>query len=144
MAKTNVRVKLVGEDGNAFAIMGRVKRALEKGGRKDLVAPFLKEAQSGDYDNLLWVVQEYVEGFGYSVVRELVGHGIGKQLHEKPDVPNYGRRGSGVKMPVGLTICIEPMINMGAKTVVQDADGWTIRTADRMPCLLYTSDAADE
>ncbi len=78
-------------------------------------------------------VQEYVEGFGYSVVRELVGHGIGNQLHEKPDVPNYGKRGAGVKMPVGLTICIEPMINMGTKTVVQDGDGWTIRTADKMP-----------
>jgi len=78
-------------------------------------------------------VQEYVEGFGYSVVRELVGHGIGMQLHEKPDIPNYGKRGTGVKMPVGLTICIEPMINMGVKSVVQDHDGWTIRTADRMP-----------
>lgn len=79
------------------------------------------------------VIQEYVEGFGYSVVRELVGHGIGQQLHEKPDVANYGRRGSGVKMAAGLTICIEPMINMGLKTVVQEKDGWTIRTADRMP-----------
>ena len=79
------------------------------------------------------VIQEYVEGFGYSVVRELVGHGIGQQLHEKPDVANYGRRGSGIKMAAGLTICIEPMINMGLKTVVQDKDGWTIRTADRMP-----------
>jgi methionyl aminopeptidase len=78
-------------------------------------------------------VQEYVEGFGYSVVRELVGHGIGNHLHEKPDIPNYGRRGSGVKMTAGLTICIEPMINMGTKTVVQDPDGWTIRTADKMP-----------
>ncbi len=78
-------------------------------------------------------VQDYVEGFGYSVVRELVGHGIGQQLHEKPDIPNYGRRGAGVKMPAGLTICIEPMINMGVKSVVQDPDGWTIRTSDRMP-----------
>ena len=78
-------------------------------------------------------VQEYVEGFGYSVVRELVGHGIGRQLHEKPDIPNYGKRGWGAKLPAGLTICIEPMINMGAKMVVQDPDGWTIRTADRMP-----------
>jgi len=79
------------------------------------------------------VVQEYVEGFGYTVVRELVGHGIGRQLHEKPDIPNYGRRGSGMKLTSGLTICIEPMINMGTKTVVQDSDGWTIRTADRLP-----------
>jgi methionyl aminopeptidase len=78
-------------------------------------------------------VQEYVEGFGYSVVRELVGHGIGKTLHEKPDVPNYGKRGTGQKLPEGLSICIEPMINLGTKSVVQASDGWTIRTADRMP-----------
>ena len=78
-------------------------------------------------------VQEYVESFGYSVVRELVGHGIGKALHEKPDIPNYGKRGSGMKLPEGLVICIEPMINLGLKNVVQASDGWTIRTADRMP-----------
>jgi len=78
-------------------------------------------------------VQDYVESFGYSVVRELVGHGLGTQLHEKPDIPNYGRRGSGAKLPEGLTICIEPMINLGTKNVVQAKDGWTIRTADRSP-----------
>jgi methionyl aminopeptidase len=78
-------------------------------------------------------VQMYVESFGYTVVRELVGHGIGKQLHEKPDVPNYGKQGSGMKLLPGMTICIEPMINLGVKSVVQDQDGWTIRTADRMP-----------
>ncbi len=78
-------------------------------------------------------VQEYVESFGYGVVRELVGHGIGRELHEKPDVPNYGRKGSGIKLQEGLTICIEPMINMGTKSVTQGRDGWTIRTADRQP-----------
>lgn len=78
-------------------------------------------------------VQEYVEGYGYSVVRELVGHGIGTQLHEKPDVPNYGKRGSGMKLQEGMTICIEPMINLGVKGVVQNPDGWTIITSDRMP-----------
>lgn len=78
-------------------------------------------------------VQDYVESFGYSVVRELVGHGLGRELHEKPDIPNYGRKGSGPKMEEGLLICIEPMINMGTKEVVQAADGWTIRTADRQP-----------
>ena len=83
------------------------------------------------------VVQEYVESFGFSVVRELVGHGIGKQLHEKPDIPNYGKRGSGKKLVEGLTICIEPMINMGRKHVVQARDGWTIRTKDRMPSAHY-------
>lgn len=78
-------------------------------------------------------VQDYVESFGYSVVRELVGHGIGRQLHLKPDIPNYGKRGSGAKLQEGLTICIEPMINMGVKSVVQAPDGWTIMTADRLP-----------
>ncbi len=78
-------------------------------------------------------VQEFVEGYGYSVVRELVGHGIGRQLHEKPDIPNYGKKGWGAKLQTGLTICIEPMINLGVKSVIQDPDGWTIRTADRMP-----------
>ena len=78
-------------------------------------------------------VQEYVESFGYSVVRELVGHGIGQQLHEKPDIPNFGRKGSGMKLQEGMTICIEPMINLGDKSVVQSNDGWTIRTADRKP-----------
>ena len=76
-------------------------------------------------------VQDYVESFGYSVVRELVGHGIGRKLHEKPDIPNYGKRGTGVKLQEGLTICIEPMINLGTKICRQGKDGWTIRTADR-------------
>lgn len=82
-------------------------------------------------------VQEYVESFGYSVVRELVGHGLGTQLHEKPDIPNYGRKGSGTKLPDGLVICIEPMINLGTKNIVQAADGWTIRTSDRQPSAHY-------
>jgi len=78
-------------------------------------------------------VQSYCEERGYSVVRELVGHGLGKKLHEEPEVPNYGRRGTGVKLQKGLVICIEPMINMGKRQIVQESDGWTIRTADRKP-----------
>jgi methionyl aminopeptidase len=78
-------------------------------------------------------IQSYVESFGFSVVRDLVGHGVGKNLHEKPEVPNYGRRGSGIKLQDGLVIAIEPMINMGKYQVIQESDGWTIRTADRMP-----------
>jgi methionyl aminopeptidase len=78
-------------------------------------------------------IQSYVESFGFSVVRDLVGHGVGKNLHEDPQVPNYGRRGSGIKLQDGLVIAIEPMINMGKYHVIQEADGWTIRTADRMP-----------
>jgi len=78
-------------------------------------------------------VQSFVEAEGYSVVRELVGHGIGKNLHEAPEVPNYGKRGKGLKLEDGLVIAIEPMVNMGTKNIVQERDGWTIRTADRKP-----------
>lgn len=78
-------------------------------------------------------IQEYAENNGYSVVRELVGHGIGRHLHEKPEVPNYGKRGSGLVLREGLVIAIEPMINQGVKGVVHERDGWTVRTADNKP-----------
>ncbi|NLN31259.1 MAG: type I methionyl aminopeptidase [Bacteroidales bacterium] len=78
-------------------------------------------------------VQTLAESGGYSVVRELVGHGLGRKLHEKPEVPNFGRRGSGPKMKKGLVICIEPMINLGRKETYRMDDGWTIRTADGRP-----------
>lgn len=80
-----------------------------------------------------FAIQSFCEKAGYSVVRELVGHGIGMQLHEEPEVPNYGRRGSGVKLQKGMVICIEPMINMGKRHIFQENDGWTIRTADKLP-----------
>jgi methionyl aminopeptidase len=80
-----------------------------------------------------YAVQNYVEEFGYSVVRDLVGHGVGRNLHEKPEVPNYGKRGTGVRLKEGMVIAIEPMINLGGKNVIQENDGWTIRTTDRMP-----------
>jgi methionyl aminopeptidase len=78
-------------------------------------------------------IQTHAEKHGYSVVRELVGHGIGKNLHEAPEVPNYGKRGAGIKLQEGLVIAIEPMINLGKKGIRQENDGWTISTADRMP-----------
>ena len=80
-----------------------------------------------------FAIQSYVEGFGYGVVRELVGHGVGKNLHEDPEVPNYGKRGKGPKIVAGMVFAIEPMINLGTKNVVQEKDGWTIRTSDRKP-----------
>jgi len=83
--------------------------------------------------DISYAVQEHAESNGYSVVRELVGHGIGKQLHEKPEIPNYGRKGDGKTLLENMTIAIEPMINMGKRNVTQDRDGWTIRTADGMP-----------
>ncbi|MEQ8362690.1 MAG: type I methionyl aminopeptidase [Cyclobacteriaceae bacterium] len=80
-----------------------------------------------------FAIQNYVEQFGYGVVRELVGHGVGKDLHEDPEVPNYGKKGRGAKIKAGMVFAIEPMINLGTKSVVQENDGWTIRTADRKP-----------
>jgi len=79
------------------------------------------------------VIQTYCESKSYSVVRELVGHGIGRQMHEAPEVPNYGRRGTGPLIKNGMCIAIEPMINMGGKKVVFENDGWTVRTKDRKP-----------
>jgi len=93
----------------------------------------------GDIGN---AVQKYCEGFGYSVVRDLVGHGVGRNLHEKPEVPNYGRRGSGAKLKSGMVLAIEPMINLGRKEVSQDADGWTIRTADSTPSAHFEHNVA--
>lgn len=78
-------------------------------------------------------VQTYCEKRGYSVVRDLVGHGIGRSLHESPEVPNFGRIGTGVLLQKGMCIAIEPMINLGSKNVVFEEDGWTIRTKDRKP-----------
>ncbi len=78
-------------------------------------------------------VQNYCEAHGYSVVRELVGHGVGKELHEDPQVPNYGSRGQGTKLREGMVIAIEPMINLGQRFVVMNNDGWTIRTRDGLP-----------
>ncbi len=84
-----------------------------------------------------YAVQMHAEKAGYSVVREMVGHGLGKDMHEAPEVPNYGRRGRGVKLKKGLVLCIEPMINMGTKYIKQDSDGWTIRTLDGKPSAHY-------
>jgi methionyl aminopeptidase len=78
-------------------------------------------------------VQEYAESFGFGVVRELVGHGVGRNLHEKPEVPNYGKRSSGPVLKEGMVIAIEPMINMGPRHIRQLKDGWTVITLDRLP-----------
>ncbi|GAB2623305.1 type I methionyl aminopeptidase [Belliella aquatica] len=82
-------------------------------------------------------IQKYVESKGYTVVRELVGHGLGKHLHESPEVPNYGKRGSGPLLNEGLVIAIEPMVNLGTRNIVQERDGWTIRTADKKASAHY-------
>lgn len=78
-------------------------------------------------------VQTYCERRGYSVVREMCGHGIGRSMHESPEVPNYGRPGTGAVIRNGMCICIEPMINLGSRNIVIENDGWTCRTRDRKP-----------
>lgn len=82
----------------------------------------------GDISN---AVQTYCEKRGYSIVREMCGHGIGKRMHEDPEIPNYGRRGIGPIIKDGMCMCIEPMVNMGSRNIVIESDGWTCRTRDR-------------
>jgi methionyl aminopeptidase len=87
--------------------------------------------------DISYAVQNHAESHNYGVVRELVGHGVGKSLHEAPEVPNFGRRGSGLQLQAGLVIAIEPMINLGTRNVRQLKDGWTIQTADGKPSAHY-------
>nr|NQU89607.1 type I methionyl aminopeptidase [Bacteroidota bacterium] len=113
-------------------LMQRTKESLYRG-----IENAVAGKRIGDIGN---AVQAYVEGFGYSVVRDLVGHGLGRNLHEKPEVPNFGRRGNGKELKEGMVLAIEPMINLGGKKVIQENDGWTIRTADKMPSAHYEHD----
>ncbi len=96
-----------------------------------------KAVANGRVGDIGYAIQSYVEAHQYGVVRELVGHGVGKYLHESPEVPNYGKRGQGPKLQEGMVIAIEPMITLGKKSVVQEADGWTIRTSDHKPAAHY-------
>ena len=105
------------------------KEALHKG-----VAQARAGNRIGDIAN---AVQQHAEANGCSVVRELVGHGLGRNMHEDPEVPNYGARGRGPLLKEGLVICIEPMINLGSRQVVFERDGWTVRTRDRKPSAHY-------
>jgi len=106
---------------------------------KDALYKGIEKAVVGNrVGDISFAVQDYTERkFGYGVVRELVGHGLGRDLHEDPQVPNYGKRGKGNKLKDGLVIAIEPMINLGVKEVYNDKDGWTVRTADGKPAAHY-------
>lgn len=89
-----------------------------------------------------WAIQQHAEKHGYGVVKELVGHGLGRNMHEEPQVPNYGRRGQGKKIQEGLVIAIEPMINMGTDRVITAPDNWTILTADGKMSAHFEHDVA--
>ena len=99
------------------------KEALYKGIEQAIVG--------GRIGDIGYAIQRHCEAEGYSVVREMVGHGVGRKLHEDPELPNVGRRGYGSKMKRGMVLAIEPMINFGKKDVVQEKDGWTVRTSDK-------------
>jgi methionyl aminopeptidase len=124
-----------GDSAYTFAvgeISEEVRRLLDY--TKESLEDGVKEAVAGNrVGDISWAVQNKAESGGYSVVRELVGHGLGKRLHEPPEVANYGKRGTGPKMEKGLVICIEPMINLGSKETMQMRDGWTIKTVDGKP-----------
>ncbi|GAB4315330.1 MAG: type I methionyl aminopeptidase [Bacteroidales bacterium] len=123
----------VGEiDPEVAALLERTKESLYLGIEKAVAGN-----RVGDIGN---AIQRYVEGFGYGVVRDLVGHGLGSNLHEKPEVPNFGRRGSGPLLVENMVLAIEPMINLGSRKVVLEKDGWTFRTADRKPSAHFEHD----
>lgn len=92
--------------------------------------------------DISYAVQKHAERYGYSVVREMVGHGLGRSLHEAPEVPNYGKRRSGVKLMNGMVFAIEPMINLGKRFIKIDTDGWTVLSTDRQPSAHYEHSVA--
>lgn len=133
---------MVGEVSNDVKMLvQRTKKSLKKG-----VDQMIAGNRIGDIGH---AIQKHVEGFGYSVVREMVGHGLGANMHEDPEVPNYGKAGKGPLLKEGMVLCVEPMINLGKKEIYQEDDGWTIRTRDSKQsahfeyCVAVTKDGPD-
>jgi methionyl aminopeptidase len=133
-----------GDSAYTFAVGNVTQEILELLKRtKESLYLAIEQAVAGKrIGDIGYAVQTHVETFGYSVVRDLVGHGVGRNLHEKPEIPNYGRRGSGIKLKKGMCLAIEPMVNLGVKEVSQDKDGWTIRTMDGKPSAHFEHNVA--
>lgn len=129
----------VGDSAYTFAVgevSEEVRRLLDV--TKEALYKGTAQAKAGNrVGDISAAVQEYAESFGFGVVRELEGHGLGRKMHEAPGVPNFGARGRGPLLKEGMVICIEPMITMGARAVVFERDGWTVRTRDRKPAAHY-------
>jgi methionyl aminopeptidase len=124
----------LGDPGPEISQLIRVtKESLYKG---------IEKATSGNrVGDISAAIQEHTEKkYGYGVVRELVGHGLGRHLHEDPQLPNYGKRGTGIKLKEGLVLAIEPMINLGVRDVFTEKDGWTVRTVDHKPSVHFEHD----
>ncbi len=122
----------VGDSAYTFCVgeVNQEVRDLLDATKKSLYLGIEQAVEGKRLGDIGYVVQNYCESKGYSVVREMVGHGIGQRMHEAPEVPNYGRRGSGMMLKTGMVICIEPMINQGKRGLVFEKDGWTTRTVD--------------
>jgi methionyl aminopeptidase len=132
-----------GDHAYTFAIgfPGAAVMKLIKVTKESLYKGIEKAIAGNRVGDISYAIQEYTEKkHGYGVVRELVGHGLGKHLHEEPQVPNYGRRGTGPMMKEGLVLAIEPMINLGTRNVYTEEDGWTVRTTDRKVSVHFEHD----
>ena len=125
--------------------VGEVSEATKKllQATKESLYAGIREFKSGNrVGDVGYAIQKYTEDRGYGVVRELVGHGLGRKMHEDPEMPNYGKRGRGKKFVEGMVVAIEPMINMGTRRIKQLKDGWTILTADGKPSAHFEHDVA--
>lgn len=131
-----------GDSAYTFAVgevSNEVARLLEV--TKECLSLGIEAAVAGNrMGDIGYAIQLHAEAQGYGVVRELVGHGLGRDLHEAPEVPNYGRRGNGLRLQAGLVLAMEPMINLGSRAVRQKSDGWTIVTADGSPSAHFEHD----
>ena len=117
----------------AVGEISKEKQSLMKATEESLYMGIDQAVEGNRLGDISYAVQSHVEDKGFSIVRDLCGHGVGKYLHEDPQVPNYGMKGSGIMLKNGMTIAIEPMVNMGGFKVKIDADGWTVRTEDKFP-----------
>ncbi|MES2680250.1 MAG: type I methionyl aminopeptidase [Bacteroidota bacterium] len=133
-----------GDHAYTFAV-GEIKPEVQKliDVTKESLYLGIEQMVSGNrIGDISFAIQQHAEKNGFGVVRELVGHGLGKKLHEEPEVPNYGKRGDGPKLKEGMVLAIEPMINLGTKNIRQLKDGWTITTADNQPSAHFEHDVA--
>lgn len=131
-----------GDQAFTFSV-GEIDPAVDKLIRitRECLSLGIEQAVSGNrIGDIGFAIQQHAENHGFGVVRELVGHGLGRKMHESPEVPNYGKRGKGAKLVEGMTLAIEPMINMGTRNVKQLNDGWTIVTADGRPSAHFEHD----
>ncbi|MGJ3234730.1 type I methionyl aminopeptidase [Marivirga sp.] len=133
-----------GDHAYTFAV-GDVKPEIEKLLKvtKESLYLGIEECKAGNrIGDIGFAIQQHAEKHGYGVVRELVGHGLGRKMHESPEVPNYGKRGRGAKLKEGMVLAIEPMINLGGRSIKQLADGWSIVTADNRYSAHFEHDVA--